>query len=73
MTDHTDLQALRARAEELRKQLEYHARLYYVYDAPEISDYEYDKLYYELVHLEEDHPELDDPASPTHRVGGKAL
>lgn len=68
-----DMKALRARAAELRKQLEYHAKQYYVYDAPVISDYEYDKLYYELVHLEEDYPELDDPASPTHRVGGKAL
>lgn len=68
-----DMKSLRARAEELRKQLEYHAKQYYVYDAPVISDYEYDKLYYELVHLEEDYPELDDPASPTHRVGGKAL
>ena len=68
-----DMTALRARAEQLRKELDYHARLYYVEDAPVISDYEYDKLYYELVHLEEDYPELDDPASPTHRVGGKAL
>ena len=68
-----DMTALRARAAELRRELEYHAKLYYVYDAPVISDYEYDKLYYELVHLEEDYPELDDPASPTHRVGGKAL
>lgn len=68
-----DMTTLRARAAQLRKELEYHARLYYVEDAPVISDYEYDKLYYELVHLEEDYPELDDPASPTHRVGGKAL
>ena len=68
-----DMTTLRARAEELRRTLEYHARLYYVEDAPVISDYEYDKLYYELVHLEEAYPELDDPASPTHRVGGKAL
>ena len=68
-----DMNALRARAEQLRRELEYHAKQYYVYDAPVISDYEYDKLYYELVHLEEDYPELDAPASPTHRVGGKAL
>ena len=68
-----DMASLRRRAEELRAQLNYHARLYYVEDAPVISDYEYDKLYYELVHLEEAYPELDDPASPTHRVGGKAL
>ena len=73
MSTTPDMAALRARAEELRRQLDYHARLYYVEDAPVISDYEYDRLYYELVHLEEDHPELDDPASPTHRVGGKAL
>lgn len=68
-----DMTALRARAEQLRRELEHHAKLYYVYDAPVISDYEYDKLYYELVHLEEEYPELDDPASPTHRVGGKPL
>ncbi|MBR6781922.1 MAG: NAD-dependent DNA ligase LigA [Clostridia bacterium] len=67
------MNALRARAAELRRELDYHAKQYYVYDAPVISDYEYDKLYYELVHLEEDYPELDHPASPTHRVGGKAL
>ena len=73
MTSTPDMTALRERAAELRRQLDYHARLYYVEDAPVISDYEYDKLYYELVHLEEDYPELDDPASPTHRVGGKAL
>ena len=68
-----DMTVLRARVAELRRELDYHAKQYYVYDAPVISDYEYDKLYYELVHLEEDYPELDDPASPTHRVGGKAL
>ncbi len=61
------------RIHELRKYLTYHAKLYYVYDAPEISDFEYDKLYAELVALEEKHPEDVDPASPTMRVGGKAL
>lgn len=65
--------ALRERAEKLRREISHHARLYYVEDAPEISDYEYDKMFYELVRLETEHPELDDPASPTHRVGGKAL
>ncbi len=73
MSHTDDTAALRARIAELRRQIEYHAKLYYVYDTPEISDYEYDRLFYELVHLEEAHPELDDPASPTHRVGGKAL
>lgn len=57
----------------LRKTLAYHSRKYYVDDAPEISDFEYDKLFYELKALEEAHPELDDPNSPTKRVGGAAL
>ncbi len=61
------------RIHELRAQLTKHAQLYYVYDAPEISDYEYDRLYAELVALEEKHPEDFDPASPTQRVGGKPL
>ncbi|MBQ0125157.1 MAG: NAD-dependent DNA ligase LigA, partial [Clostridiales bacterium] len=42
-------------------------------DSPEISDYEYDKLFYELVALENEYPELAYPTSPTKRVGGKAL
>ena len=54
----------------LRKQLRYHAQKYYVEDAPEISDYDYDLLYEQLRSLEAQHPEFDDPDSPTHRVGG---
>ncbi len=61
------------RIEKLRRQITYHARRYYEEDAPEISDFEYDKLYAELLSLEAAHPELDDPASPTHRVGGAPL
>lgn len=61
------------RIDTLRKQLTHHARLYYVYDAPEISDYEYDMLYAELLRLEQEHPELYDPDSPTQRVGGSPL
>ena len=57
----------------LRKTLTYHAKRYYVYDDPEISDFEYDKMYAELVKLEEENPEYFDPASPTNRVGGKPL
>ena len=64
---------LAERVEKLRRQIEYHAKRYYVDDEPEISDFEYDKMYAELVRLESEHPELDDPASPTHRVGGVAL
>ena len=57
----------------LRARLLYHAKKYYVEDSPEISDFEYDRMYAELLKLEEAHPELDDPASPTKRVGGKPL
>lgn len=57
----------------LRAKLTYHAKLYYVDDAPEISDFEYDRMYAELLKLEAEHPELDDPASPTKRVGGTPL
>lgn len=66
-------QDLLERVAELRRSLLYHAERYYVYDAPEISDFEYDRMYAELKRLEEEHPELYDPASPTQRVGGKAL
>ncbi len=61
------------RIEELRLKIEYNARLYYENDAPEISDYEYDAMFRELGDLESEFPELDSPASPTKRVGGRAL
>src|SRR4051794_2210820 len=61
-----------ARAEKLREQIRYHEHRYYVLDAPEISDAEYDALMNELKALEADHPELLTPDSPTQRVGGKA-
>ncbi len=64
---------IKERIEKLRRQLTYHAKRYYVDDDPEISDFEYDRMYAELLALETEHPELDDPASPTHRVGGAAL
>ncbi|MBV9763059.1 MAG: NAD-dependent DNA ligase LigA [Acidobacteriaceae bacterium] len=61
---------LEKRAEELRKQLEHHEYLYYVLDQPEISDAEFDGLMRELRGIEEAHPELRTPDSPTQRVGG---
>ena len=61
-----------ARAEELRNTLRYHSEKYYNEDSPEISDYEYDMLFEELKQLEAAHPEVDVPASPTHKVGGAA-
>ncbi|HKY12620.1 MAG TPA: NAD-dependent DNA ligase LigA [Gaiellaceae bacterium] len=57
------------RVEELREQLDHHLYRYHVLDDPEISDAEYDRLYDELKKLEAEHPQLDDPSSPTHRVG----
>ncbi len=58
-----------ARAAWLRGELERHNHLYYVLDAPELSDAEYDELYDELKRLEEEHPALWTPASPTARAG----
>ena len=57
----------------LRRELTHHAKLYYVYDSPEISDYEYDMMFAELKRLESENPEFFDPESPTVRVGGQAL
>src|SRR5438046_5266370 len=57
--------------EELRRQLEHHEYLYYVLDQPEISDAEFDRLMRELREIEEAHPELRTPDSPTQRVGGQ--
>ncbi len=62
-----------ARAEELRSLIEQHNRNYYQLDAPTISDAEYDALFRELAALEEQHPELITPESPTQRVGGAPL
>ena len=62
----------RRRAEQLRREIERHNELYHAQDAPEISDAEYDRLFRELVELEERHPELRTADSPTGRVGAKA-
>ena len=66
----TKTKAPAARAAELREEISKHARLYYVEDRPEITDAEYDALLRELIALEEAHPELVTPDSPTQRVGG---
>lgn len=60
------------RIKELRELIHYHNYRYYVEDDPEISDHEYDMLYRELVELEQAHPELITPDSPTQRIGGQA-
>jgi DNA ligase (NAD+) len=65
------LDEARARAEELRRQIEYHDYRYYVLDDPEIEDAEYDELVRALTKLESTYPELVTPDSPTQRVGGR--
>lgn len=58
-----------ARADELRKLIEYHNYRYYVLDSPEIGDSEWDRLLRELQDIEREHPEVQTPDSPTQRVG----
>jgi DNA ligase (NAD+) len=60
----------RARHAHLVREIQEHDRRYYVDDAPAITDLEYDRLFAELKALEEDHPDLRTPDSPTLRVGG---
>lgn len=67
------MQKLSEKAQALRDELNYHSRLYYVLDAPEISDAEYDRMFRELQALESENPELITADSPTQRVGGEPL
>ena len=59
------------RVYKLREEINKHDRLYYVLAEPEISDYDYDKLYSELKEIEKKYPDLVTPDSPTQRVGGE--
>ena len=61
------------RAVELREQIAHHNYRYYVLDAPEVPDVEYDRLFRELQALEAQYPQLVTPDSPTQRVGGEPL
>ncbi|MCK9212809.1 MAG: NAD-dependent DNA ligase LigA, partial [Ignavibacteriaceae bacterium] len=63
----------RGRVEELRRLVRYHNDRYYRDDAPEITDAEYDALFRELQRIEEKHPDLSDPESPTMRVGAEPV
>ena len=63
------MQTEKDRILELRKALEYHNYKYYIENAPEISDREFDGLMHDLEKLEEKYPEMYDPNSPTQRVG----
>ncbi|MFM2275874.1 MAG: hypothetical protein RL211_1746 [Pseudomonadota bacterium] len=62
-----------AHVAQLRAALHHHAHQYYVLDEPQVPDAEYDRLFRELQAIEEAHPELITPDSPTQRVGGKPL
>jgi DNA ligase (NAD+) len=69
----TDLDAARARIEQLRAEIRHHDDLYYRQAKPEISDLEYDRLMQELQQLEADHPELVTPDSPTQKLGDQPV
>ena len=62
-----------AHVAQLRAALHHHAHQYYVLDEPQVPDAEYDRLFRELQAIEDAHPELITPDSPTQRVGGKPL
>lgn len=62
---------IQLKIDSLRDEIRRHEHLYYVLDAPEISDAEFDRLMQELKRLEAEHPGLITPDSPTQRVGGK--
>jgi len=70
---HADAEEAAALARQLREVVRFHDRKYYVEDAPVITDPEYDRLFHALRALEETHPELQTPESPTQRVGGEPL
>ena len=69
----TTAASVQQKVQALREQLHHHAHRYYVLDDPEIPDVGYDQLFRELQQLEQEHPELASPASPTQRVGGRTL
>ncbi len=68
-----NIQQIKKRIEELRREIEYHNYRYYVLDDPEISDGEYDQLFNELKKLEESYPQFRSPYSPTQKIGGPPL
>lgn len=60
---------MKQKIEELRRWLNYHNRKYYIDNAPEVTDYDFDQRMHELQRLEAEYPEYDDPNSPSRRVG----
>ena len=70
MADETQQNNAHERIQKLRDEIEHHSYLYYVKDAPEISDAAFDSLLRDLDALEKKYPQFLDPSSPTQRVGG---
>ncbi len=67
------MDSIKREIETLRHNLAHYAKMYYVYDVSEISDFEYDALFRKLQELEAEYPQFDDANSPTKRVGGRVL
>ena len=68
-----DIKTAENRIKELSEILKYHNRKYYIEDAPEIEDFEYDAMLRELEDFEAEFPEFKKEDSPTQTVGGAAL
>ena len=68
-----NIEEAKNRIKKLTEEINYHNKLYYTDDNPEIEDYEYDKLFRELENLERDFPNLKEENSPTNKVGGIIL
>lgn len=68
-----NIEEAKNRIKKLTEEINYHNKLYYTDDNPEIEDYQYDKLFRELENLERDFPQFKDKDSPTNKVGGAVL
>ena len=68
-----NIEEAKNRIKKLTEEINYHNKIYYTDDNPEIEDYEYDKLFRELENLERDFPNLKEENSPTNKVGGMIL
>lgn len=68
-----DKETAKQRADELRRTINKYSYEYYTLDEPSVPDAEYDRLMQELIAIEEEHPDLRTPDSPTQRVGGAVL
>ena len=67
------MQDVEKRYKYLKETVQYHNEKYHTHDKPEISDFEFDQLFNELLDLENSYPDLDSSDSPSHRVGGRAI